>query len=280
VASHNGIVRGIRGLVPESLKSHVRDLLGKDHPNGLSANTRRQLRAMPRFCDATIELHRKSLRICDAASFLSSHAEIFVRQIYKFPCRSAAPRIIDAGANIGLASIWLARMYPQARITAIECDDAIAGILRDNLRTFGVQADVIEGAVWDSVETLHFASDHADGGRIDQTGTRAVTGVPLAPLLAAGPVDFLKVDIEGAELRALRACVHELAGVANLFVEYHSQSANPQELSELLAILERSGFRYYIDRIGVRSAHPLFERHVEAGYDLQLNVFASRPVVE
>ena len=46
--------------------------------------------------------------------------EIFSQGIYYFEADNDAPVIIDAGAHIGLATLYFKSLYPDARITAIE----------------------------------------------------------------------------------------------------------------------------------------------------------------
>jgi len=87
-------------------------------------------------------------------------------------------------------------------------------------------------------------------------------------------VDFLKMDIEGSESAALRACT-KLSMVRNLFVEYHSFAIAPQDLGDVLNKLRDSGFRYYI-RHGFCPRAPFVRQESNLGMDLQLNIFAKR----
>src|SRR5205823_6224497 len=43
------------------------------------------------------------------------------------------PLIVDAGANIGAASLWFARMFPDAIIAAVEPEPGNAAVLRRNI---------------------------------------------------------------------------------------------------------------------------------------------------
>lgn len=60
------------------------------------------------------------------------YREIFVDQTYgvKLP---TSPRILDAGANIGLASFYLSLVYPNARITAFEPAPSCLDYLKSNI---------------------------------------------------------------------------------------------------------------------------------------------------
>jgi FkbM family methyltransferase len=271
------ILREMLQWIPETLKEPFRSVLGKAHPYGLSASSRKRLKEMPRYQETSVTLFEHELVLVDAASFLASHEEIFEHQIYNFFSATAAPVIIDAGANIGLASIYFHRAYPTSRITAIESDPAIQIVLCKNLKSFGAtNVEVIHGAAWDRHGDLRFSQDHADAGRLSDHGETIVPGIRLRDLIEGQHIDLLKMDIEGAETRVLADCEGAIGGVQRMFVEYHSIAGQPQNLSRLLSVLERSGFHYYIQHTGVHSSHPLVKLKQEAGFDLQLNIFATR----
>ena len=59
-------------------------------------------------------------------------------------------------------------------------------------------------------------------------------------------VDFLKLDIEGAETTVIKDCADYLGNVDNIFVEYHSFLSEKQTLDELLNILKKTNFRVQI----------------------------------
>lgn len=270
-------LRAMLQWVPESFKEPFRTVLGKAHPYGLSASLKKHLKELPRYQQTSITLFDHELIIVDAASFLASHQEIFEHQIYKVSPATSAPVIIDAGANIGLASIYFYRANPASRITAIESDPTIHEVLCKNLRSFGAtNVEVIHGAVWDRHEDLRFSQDHADAGRISDHGETVVAGIRLRDLIEGQHIDLLKMDIEGAETRVLADCEGAMSGVQRMFVEYHSFAGKTQNLAQLLGVLERSGFHYYIQHTGVHSSHPLVKLEQEAGFDLQLNIFAVR----
>ncbi|MFW6307742.1 MAG: FkbM family methyltransferase, partial [Campylobacterales bacterium] len=88
-------------------------------------------------------------------------------------------------------------------------------------------------------------------------------------------IDFLKIDIEGAELKVLQESVKELLRVKNIALEVHTHPKEPQRLSEIFAILEKNGFRYHIHDIN-RRASPLINRESNGLFDCQANIFAYR----
>src|SRR5687768_1231170 len=44
------------------------------------------------------------------------------------------PIIVDAGANVGAATLWMKAQYPQAHVVAIEPDPASSELLRQNTK--------------------------------------------------------------------------------------------------------------------------------------------------
>ena len=134
-----------------------------------------------------------------------------------------------------------------------------------------------KNAVMNSRDTIDFHVEGADGGRVhalrDSRKTIAVEGIKLDDLID-GPVDFLKMDIEGAEVEVLEGC-EKLDQVKQMFVEYHSFADRPQDLHCLLQVLSRHGFRYYL-KTQFCSEQPLIEPITQLGMDLQINLFANK----
>jgi FkbM family methyltransferase len=116
------------------------------------------------------------------------------------------PVIIDAGANIGGASLWFAKRFPNAMIVALEPDPASAALCRFNIRalpnvTFleravgsssgNVQLSTFEGHSWGSRTAR--ASDGSGGIEICTIDEAVNTAGKDAKLFIA------KIDIEGFE---------------------------------------------------------------------------------
>ena len=203
--------------------------------------------------------------------------EIFVDKTYAFKSTTNSPRIIDCGANIGLSTVFFKLAYPGARVTALEPDPAICGILEKNLRVFGLDdVTVLCKAAWTNDAGVSFISSGGVGGRIDIATTKgSVTpSVRLRDFLQE-PVDFLKIDIEGAEYEVLKDCADSLGNVQNLFIEYHSMERDEQQLDQILKFLKDAGFKFYIKEAWNNQPCPFVNERGNL-YDLQLNLFAYR----
>lgn len=132
----------------------------------------------------------------------------------RFMARRITPgmAVVDAGANHGYYTLLFAHLVgPQGRVAAIEPHPRTASLLRRSLYANGFQPwvtvfEMAAGATDDATVYLH-APDHEPknahlGTAEPVPGVTAfpVKGGRLAMMLADWPrVDFMKVDVEGAE---------------------------------------------------------------------------------
>jgi FkbM family methyltransferase len=263
-------------FVPLPLRHVAKCVLLSDYRHRVRELSR--LRRMPRYQTTSTTLLGKPFRILDAASFLSMEREIFQQKIYAFSAANGSPRIIDGGANIGLSVFFFKNLYPSCRLTAFEPDPKVFSVLEENVRVHGSEGvELLQRALWSAETTLDFASEGADGGRVSRdkdSGNAFVQTVRLRDFLGE-QIDFLKLDIEGAETEVLGDCADRLENVSNLFVEYHSFTSERQSLHRLFGILASAGFRVHIHPLS-HSPQPFLHRKTQLGMDLQLNVFAYR----
>ncbi len=115
--------------------------------------------------------------------------------------QGGVPIIVDAGANIGAASLWFMRKFPAARIVAVEPDPDNAKILRRNLHRHA-NGVVLEAAIG---STSGFVSFTTQGSGWAVQTERATSGVRIVTIdealdAAQGDTPFIvKIDIEGFE---------------------------------------------------------------------------------
>ena len=82
-------------------------------------------RVVPRFTPGSIRMLDYELQYSDLLSFCPQWHDIFIDGALEYRSDSAAPRILDCGGNLGLASLFFKRRFPSARITAYEADPAL-----------------------------------------------------------------------------------------------------------------------------------------------------------
>jgi FkbM family methyltransferase len=208
------------------------------------------LEAIGRRFDHFSMLGRR-LHFSDSASFQFLLWELFIEESYG-DCEVVPKTIIDCGSNIGMSVLFFKTIWPDAAITAIEASPSMFALLAENLAGLpGVT--LVSKAVSDHHGTVEFysggntliGSTHAA-----RAGGAAVT-VDAMPLSAfvTGPVDLLKVDIEGAEIDAVAdlAASGKMSLVRRMFIEYHHHLPGEQQsLSSFLHCLESNGFDYEI----------------------------------
>ena len=119
--------------------------------------------------------------------------------------------IIDAGANIGCAALYLMAFFPQAQIVCIEPEKSNYDLLKLNvgLNFSNANIEVIKKALWSTITTLNLRQrDHSNDAFhvmekkkadeiIDQIDTCTIEQVLLER--NQKKIDILKIDIEGAE---------------------------------------------------------------------------------
>jgi FkbM family methyltransferase len=205
--------------------------------------------------------------------------EIFVDEIYKqrLPER---PYIIDCGANIGLSVIYMKRLYPDAEIVAFEPDKKNFELLNRNITAYNFKnVHPVQEAVWIENTTLKFAGEGSMSSRIDTRASPATVQVKAIRLkdYINRKIDFLKIDIEGAEYQVLKDIAEDLHLVNNLFLEYHGSFNQGNELAEMISLISKKGFSYYIkEATSIYNSPFLISKSNEIIYDVQLNIFCFR----
>jgi FkbM family methyltransferase len=132
------------------------------------------------------------------------------------------PIIVDAGANIGAASLWFTRKYPDSIIVAIEPDYENFQVLKKNVAG-EVRIRAINAAIG---ATRGFVCVEKAEGWASQT-VRADEGVRVLSMkdcfdgVENGAPFFVKVDIEGFESDLFSKNSEWLAEVHAVFIEPH-----------------------------------------------------------
>ena len=183
----------------------------------------------------TLRLLGRRMDYFDRMGALFLVHEIFVHAAYDFRAQGPAPRVLDCGANIGLSVLFFKARYPDARVTAWEPHPATFARLRANVegnRLAGVE--LREAAVSDEAGTMTLYADPAGpGGMVTSMHPEWGGGAGFTARrerlsdAVDGPVDFLKLDVEGAEYAVLDdlAATGALRQVRETVVEWHATPA-------------------------------------------------------
>jgi FkbM family methyltransferase len=182
--------------------------------------------------------------------------EIFTRDVYYLELDTPTPVIIDAGAHIGLATLYFKKIFPNSKIWAVEPIKENFKLLEKNIQeNFFDDVTLIQAALTeegqettlyvDSSDLRWFSTAGGESGAWNNqqlTYPRKVPAVQLSALIEqiGQPIDLLKIDIEGAELSILKEALQFLNQVKNMIIEHHPIKAN--SLSDLLELLQNAGF--------------------------------------
>jgi FkbM family methyltransferase len=137
--------------------------------------------------------------------------------------------IVDAGANIGLFAIQMARQNRRCRVVALEPFPENFQYLQANIaRRYAETITCCEVALGEASGTGHMqpgarSLDHVL--RVDSGGADGIPVIPLSELfdlVHAREIDLLKVDIEGSEHRVFAAASPAVLGrYKRIAMEYH-----------------------------------------------------------
>lgn len=202
--------------------------------------------------------------------FAAFFREIFIRHSYTFRAVRDEPVILDCGSNTGLSVLYFAWLYPKAKITAFEPCPPLFDLLKKNVEENGLcNVTLVQAAISNQAGTiqLHFPAHKPMGGAATIVSEAAETKMSflkndwetvevqtaLVSDYISGPIDLLKMDIEGAEglsfqdLDQTKKLLHVKQGI----IEFHYNEKNEKNsFIDILTRLKLNGFRtsFYQER--------------------------------
>ncbi|MBQ6971084.1 MAG: FkbM family methyltransferase [Synergistaceae bacterium] len=119
------------------------------------------------------------------------------------------------------------------RVYAFEPDPVNIERCIEKLKGFADKVTLVEKGTWDKDETMYIDPEFVGGGtsKVSSKGKIAVQLSAIDSIMKDEPVTFIKMDIEGAELRALK-------GARNTIIRNHPRLAicvyhKPEDLCEI-----------------------------------------------
>lgn len=209
--------------------------------------------------------------------------QIFTRHVYNFNSKTEEPFIIDAGANIGMAVLYWKKRYPKAKIIAFEPSREAYKSLVKNVEANNLKDVIcIDKALSNTNGTQKFTTNEVISGSLilekDLANNYDVETTTLGEYLK-DEVDFLKIDIEGAEKLIYDDVKTNIHNLNHVFLEYHSFINENQYLSKFLDLFEKNNFRYFIEGEYNKTNH-FVEPKVSLNQDMQLNVWAKKASID
>ena len=166
---------------------------------------------------------------------VTTFRQILMSEEYKLDVWHPPRTIIDAGANVGLSSVYFASQFPDARIIAVEPESRNFELLEENTAPYP-KIEPVRAALWFEDAEIYVLDPGlgesgftTDGESEEQTAAhrrepvRALTIETLMEETGINHVDLLKVDIEGAELQLFQHADHWINKVDAIAIELHDR---------------------------------------------------------
>ncbi len=191
--------------------------------------------------------------------FYEIKKEIFSENCYYYELEKDDPLIIDAGAHIGMATLYFKTLFPLSRIIAFEPVPYNFRILEKNIHEN--QLDNVElfqavvapkGGVLRIQEPIGEGAWRSGAGIIPK-GWKGIQDNQEIKVEAIGiqdilreKIDIFKMDIEGMEYEVIRNAGPMIRNVKNWIIEAHPRKDH--RIEEIVKILQQNGYKLEISK--------------------------------
>lgn len=141
--------------------------------------------------------------------------------------------VVDAGAYDGVTAMRFLKWGKGKvkHIYSFEFDPASVAKCEENLRLYADKVTLIQKGTWDKDEVICTEASGGTGSSVISEGNTEVQLVSIDSELAGIPVTFIKMDVEGAELKSL-------IGAKNTIIKNHPRLAicvyhKPEDIYEI-----------------------------------------------
>lgn len=170
--------------------------------------------------------------------------DAFRQRYHQPPAELGVPRtILDLGSNVGFTVAQMAAAFRGARILGVELDRGNYELCRRNTAAFGPRCTILWGAAWRENGEVSYdgpwqqAYRVVDGPRAGARRAPAHSVRSLIERFEGKPIDFLKMDVEGAEQEILPCAGEWIDQVRCLKIEIH----RPYTVEACMADLRKLG---------------------------------------
>ena len=153
---------------------------------------------------------------------------------------------IDGGAYNGDTYLQLASLTDISSAFLFEPDQENYNQLKTNVEKFKNKTLCIPLALTDGYSILSFNGDAGEGGAISDVGSQHIATVSLDEMIQQQSIDFIKLDVEGAEISAIKGA-SRLIGDSRptLAISLYHRPEDVWEIPELIFSLCEN-YRFYI----------------------------------
>lgn len=159
--------------------------------------------------------------------------------------------IVDLGSNVGYTLLDFRLEYPKCRLVGVEMDQENFKILEENVKALD-RCNAVNAAIWKTDGTIQYAGKDAQSfaaGEQHSGNAMVAQAITIDKLLNdfnISTVDYLKMDIEGAEEEIFLASDFQnwLSKVRYISIEVHdtSKHSNTELRQKIKTVLEAAGF--------------------------------------
>lgn len=169
----------------------------------------RDFRGEPSVVEVSWPGYRAPFELRAGTADVRTFCHVVAADGYRQPAVAPPRVVVDAGAHIGLASVWYANRYPDARVIALEPDTDNFDLLCRNTAAYP-NVTPVHAALWMSSGSV-LLTDPDQGSwafRVAGDHTTAGERAAVVPALCVDDlldtygidrIDVFKIDIEGSE---------------------------------------------------------------------------------
>jgi FkbM family methyltransferase len=185
--------------------------------------------------------------------FYELKKEIFSENCYYIELEKDDPVIVDAGAHIGMATLYYKMLFPQARIIAFEPVPYNFHILEKNIHENQLEnVELYQAVVAPKSGMLRIQEPIGEGAwrsgaGIIPKGWKGIQDNQEIKVEAIGiqeimhdKIDIFKMDIEGMEYEVIRNAGPLIRNVKNWIIEVHPRKDH--RIEEIQKTLQQNGF--------------------------------------
>jgi FkbM family methyltransferase len=211
------------------------------------------------ICDNSYAyLHGGVLRYTNDDDLVVLFQELLSNENYWFESYKENPVIFDCGTHFGLSLYYFKMLYPNSKIFAFEPNPELYEIAKQN---------VLDNN-WHDIKLMPYAIGPEVGLTkfyIPQKGTAMagsllrhvnnldlevnfinIQSIRLSEMID-GKIDFLKLDVEGAEYEVVKDIEEFLPSIQNIFCEFHQGGCiKSRHMLAILDMLEKASFELRI----------------------------------
>ena len=208
---------------------------------------------IPGIDESTAKFLGYYVKVGKFGDFYWTFMEVFIEEDYMFSTETSQPSIIDCGGNIGISTLYFKWLYPDSVVTVFEPESHNIELIRYNIQKNNLSnVNLVEVAVGaEEGELMLSGSGRASTIRPDRTSVDISENnqkvvVKVLSGYIDGTVDFLKMDIEGAEDDVINELIDskKIRMITALTFEYHRrENESPSRFINLCDSLEKSGLQ-------------------------------------